>query len=348
MKKLIFCKNKDKLILGYEEEIFMKIVFFSVRDDEYDLVRQYAKKYQIELVTTRDALTMDSVYLCEGAQAVSIMTTKTDESIIKKLSEYGVCYISTRTIGYDHIDLDACKKWNIHAGNVSYTLSSVAEYTVMMILMALRNMKLILERFLSQDFSLDHIRGRELKGLTVGIIGTGKIGQEVIRLLSVFNCKILAYDVYPNEETKKYAEYVDLETLYKEADVISLHAPAVESTFHMIDKDALSMMKRDVVIINTARGRLIDTKAFIEALEDNHIGYAALDVVENEHHLYYKDLKNKRLDNRYLAILRSFPNVMLTPHTAFFTHQAVSDMVEYSIVNALRTIEGKDNPWQLV
>ena len=107
-------------------------------------------------------------------------------------------------------------------------------------------------------------------------------------------------------------------------------------------------MKKDVVIINTARGRLIDTKALIEAIEDQRIGYAALDVVENEHHLYYKDLKNKILDNRELAILRSFPNVMLTPHSAFFTHQAVSDMVEYSIVNAIKTIEGQNNPWLIV
>lgn len=326
----------------------MKIVFFSVRDDEYDLVKKYAQKYEVELVTTRDALTLENVHLCEGAQAVSIMTTKTGEPIIKKLHEYGVEYISTRTIGFDHIDLNSCKKYDMHAGNVSYTLSSVAEYTVMMILMSLRNMKLIMERFVSQDFSLEHIRGRELKGLTVGIIGTGKIGQEVIRLLSGFNCKILAYDVYPNEETKKYVKYVDLDTLYKETDIISLHAPAIEQTFHMIDKEALLKMKKDVVIINTARGRLIDTKALIEAIEDHHIGYAALDVVENEHHLYYKDFKNKVLDNRELAILRSFPNVMLTPHTAFFTHQAVSDMVEYSIVNAMWTIEGKDNPWQLV
>ena len=326
----------------------MKITFFSVRDDEYDLVKEYAKKYEVELVTTRDALTLENVDLAKGAQAVSIMTTKTDEPIIEKLHEYGVQYISTRTVGFDHIDLNAVKKYDMHAGNVSYSLSSVAEYTVMMILMSLRYMKLILDRFMSQDFSLNHIRGRELKDLTVGIIGTGRIGQEVIRLLKGFDCKIITYDAYPNEETKKYVEYVDLDTLYRESNIISLHAPALKDTYHMINKESIAKMKKDVIIINTARGRLVNTKDLIEAIEDHRIGYAALDVVENEHHLYYKDLKNEILDNRELAILRSFPNVMLTPHTAFFTHQAVSDMVEYSIVNAMKTLDGKENKWLLV
>lgn len=326
----------------------MKIVFFSVRQDELDFVNEFAKKYQVDVLISKEALTLENVYLCEGAQAVSIMTTKTDEKIIERLHEYGIIYISTRTIGFDHIDLNACKKYGVHAGNVSYTLSSVAEYTIMMILMSLRNMKLIMERFVSQDFSLNYIRGRELKDLTVGIIGTGKIGQEVIRLLSGFSCKILAYDLYPSEEVRKYAQYVDLDTIYKESHIISLHAPALKDTYHMINEESISKMKKDVVLINTARGRLIDTKALIEAIENHRIGYAAFDVVENEHHLYYKDFKNKVLDNRELAILRSFPNVLLTPHTAFFTHQAVSDMVEYSIKNALAAYNGKDNPYQLV
>lgn len=326
----------------------MKIIFYSVREDENELIDTYAQKYEIDLVKTKEPLTLETVSLCQGAQAVSIMTTKVDEAIVCELKKHGVQYISTRTIGFDHIDFEACKKYGIHAGNVSYTYSSVAEYTVMMILMSLRNMKLILERFSSQDFSLEHIRGRELKDLTVGVIGTGKIGQEVIRLLSGFNCKIVAYDLYPNENVKKYAEYVDLDTLYEQANIITLHAPALEQTYHMLNKEALQKMKKDVIIVNTARGRLIDTIALIEAIEEGHIGYAALDVVENEHHLYYKDLKNKILDNRELLILKSFPNVMLTPHTAFFTHQAVSDMVEYSITNAIKTIEGQENPWQLV
>lgn len=326
----------------------MKIAFFSIRDDEYDFVNQYAKKYQIEISICREALTLENVHLCKDATAISIMTTKTDRKIIEKLKEYNIQYISTRTIGFDHIDLTACQEYGIHVGNVSYSLSSVAEYTVMMILMSLRNIKLILERFSSQDFSLNHIRGRELKDLTVGIIGTGKIGQEVIRLLSHFSCHIIAYDLYPNETLKNQIEYVDLDTLYQRSDIISLHAPNVDETYHMINQDSIAKMKNDVIIINTARGALINTSDLIDALENKKIGYAALDVVENESHLYYKDLKNEVLDNRNLAILRSFPNVFLTPHTAFFTHQAVSNMVEYSITSSLAMHENKENPWLII
>lgn len=326
----------------------MKVSFFSVRDDEIDYIHQYAKKYDIEIDIHRDALTLDNVDLCQGSQAVSIMTTKTDEAIIKKISDYQVVYISTRTIGFDHIDLKACEKHGIHVGNVSYSLASVAEYTVMMILMALRNMKLIVERFASQDFSLNRICGKELTHLTVGIIGTGKIGQEVIRHLSGFSCHIIAYDLYPQESLKDDVEYVDLETLWKRSDVISLHAPSMESTYHMINKDSIQKMKDGVVIVNTARGSLIDTDDLIAGIESQKIGYAALDVVENESHLYYQEYKNEVINHHQLAILRSFPNVLLTPHTAFFTHQAVSDMVEYSIMSAKATYEHQENPWLIL
>lgn len=326
----------------------MKIAFFSVRDDEQDFIHQFSKKYQVNISLCSDALTLNNVHLCQDADAVSIMTTKVDEPIVEKLNQYNIQYISTRTIGFDHIDLKACQKYHIHVGNVSYSLSSVAEYTIMMILMSLRNMKLILDRFMSQDFSLNHIRGKELTHLTVGIIGTGKIGQEVIRLLSSFSCHIIAYDLYPNEKLKDVVEYVDLETLYKKSHIISLHAPSIDETYHMINKKSIQLMKDDVIIINTARGTLINTEDLIDALENKKIGYAALDVVENESHLYYKDLKNQVLDNRNLAILRSFPNVLLTPHTAFFTHQAVSDMVEYSIMSSIATINNQDNPWLIL
>lgn len=324
----------------------MKIVFYSVRKDEMSFIEDYAHKYHIDYEIHHEALTLNNVDTCKGADAVSIMTTQTDEEIIKKLKEHGIVYISTRTIGFDHIDLDACKKHNVHVGNVSYSLASVAEYAVMLILMSLRNMKLIVERYDSQDFSLNNIRGKELKNLTVGVIGTGKIGQEVIKYLSGFACHIIAYDLYPNKTLD--VEYVSLEELFKRSDIITIHAPSCKETYHMINKEAFLAMKDGVVIINTARGRLIDTNDLIEAIENKKVGYAALDVVENESHLYYKEYKNEVIHHRQLAILRSFPNVLLTPHTAFFTHQAVSDMVEYSIISSLASIEGKENHWQIL
>lgn len=325
----------------------MKIAFFSIREDDYDFVIDYSKKYNIEATICADALTMDTIHLCKNQDGISILTTKLDYEMITTLHHYHVDYISTRTIGYDHIDMDACKKYNMHVSNVSYTIDSVAQYTIMMILMSLRNIPLILKRFDGQDFGLYKIRGKELKGLTVGVIGCGKIGQAVIAMLEVFECNVIVYDAYPDLNNSTI-NYVSLETLYTNSDIITLHAPGNKDTYHMINKASIALMKDDVILVNTARGSLIDSDDLIDAIEQHHIGYASLDVVEYESLLYYKDLKHEVLSHRQLAILRSFPNVLLTPHTAFFTDEAVSDMVENSIISLQSMYTFKPNPWKIL
>lgn len=328
--------------------IKMKIVFYSVREDERHLVEEFADKYHVDVEISSRSLSQKTVHLCENVPYISIVTTKVDEALVEQLAKNGVKYISTRTVGYDHIDLEACQKYGIQVGNVSYSLSSVAEYAVMLILMSLRNVKLIMQRYVSQDFSLKTVQGRELKDLTVGVVGTGRIGQEVIKLLSGFHCRILAYDVYPNDGMKDYVEYVGQDTLYQESDVITFHVPNLPDTHHMVNQKSLAKMKDNVVLINTARGSLIDSGDLIEAIENHQVGYAALDVVEDEEHIYYKDLKNQVIENRHLAILRSFPNVLLTPHTAFYTSQAVSDMIEFSITSCIAMEDNKENPWLVI
>lgn len=177
--------------------------------------------------------------------------------------------------GYDHIDMQAAKDCGIRVGNAPYGPNGVADYAVMLILMSIRNMKRILERTNIQDYTLQGIRGRELSDLTVGVIGTGRIGRTVIRHLSGFGCRILANDPYENEETKQYASYVTLPELWKEADVITLHAPLTEDNFHLIGAETLAQMKDGVVIVNTARGALIDSEALIEGIESGKVGAAA-------------------------------------------------------------------------
>ena len=239
--------------------------------------------------------------------------------------------ISTRTIGYDHVDLDAARRCGIHVSNVSYSPECVADYTVMLMLMSIRKMKRIMQRAEVNDFSLPGIQGRELPNFTVGVLGTGRIGRSVIRDLSGFGCRIYAYDKYENDEVKRYAQYAELDTIFRECDLITLHMPLSQENFHMIDKAALEKMKDGVVIVNTARGGLIDTKALIEGIESGKVGAAGLDVIEDEFGLYYNDLKSEVLSKRDLYILRGFPNVIVTPHMAFYTDQAVSDMVKHSI-----------------
>jgi D-lactate dehydrogenase len=198
-----------------------------------------------------------------------------------------------------------------------------------------------MERASVQDFSLKGKIGIELHNATVGIIGTGRIGKTVINELSGFGCKIIAYDIYESDEVKKKATYVSLDELYKNSDIISLHAPATEDNYHMINNTAIDKMKTGVMIINCARGSLIDTQALIDGVESGKVGFAGLDVIEQESGLYYFNRMGEPLNNPQLAILKSYSNVIVTPHTAFYTDEAVANMVENSIICAREFIDAK-------
>lgn len=288
---------------------------------------------------------MDNLELAKGYDVVNVITTVFDQPMLKKLHDMGVKCIATRTIGYDHIDVDYAKSLGMGVIHISYSPNSVADYAIMMMLMGLRRMPHIMERANIQDYTLKGKIGRELPDCTVGIIGTGRIGRTVIRHLSGFGCKMLAYDLYENEEVKQYAEYTDLDTLLKNSDVITLHAPATDNNYHMIDASAIEKMKQDVVIINCARGALIDTDALIDGIESGKVGFAGLDVVEHESGLYYFNRMGEPLHNPKLAILRSYSNVLVSPHTAFYTEEAVANMAENSIIGAMKYMNGEDTPY---
>ncbi|WP_234120967.1 D-isomer specific 2-hydroxyacid dehydrogenase family protein [Clostridium hydrogenum] len=325
----------------------MKMLAYSYRKDEAEYFEKFKNKYNVDLILCKEHPTLENANLAKDIDCISIITTPITAELMKKFYDNGVKFISTRTIGYDHIDIEKAKELGMHIGNVTYSPRSVADYTVMMILMATRKIKVIMERSKVQDFSLRGVQGKELHNLTVGVIGTGRIGQTVIKNLSGFECKILAYDLYENEEMKQYVSYVSLEELIKNSDIITMHAPATKDNYHLINKKSIEIMKDGVFIINTARGSLINTEDFIRAIEEKKIGGAALDVIEHEANIYYNDLKSKVLNNRDLAILKSYPNVIITPHTAFYTDQAVSDMVEHSILSCILFMEGKENPWEI-
>ena len=288
---------------------------------------------------------MDNLELAKGYDVVNVITTVFDQPMLKKLHDMDVKCIATRTIGYDHIDVDYAKSLGMGVIHISYSPNSVADYAIMMMLMGLRRMPHIMERASIQDYTLKGKIGRELPDCTVGVIGTGRIGRTVIRHLSGFGCKMLAYDLYENEEVKQYAEYTDLDTLLKNSDVITLHAPATDDNYHMIDAAAIEKMKQDVVIINCARGALMDTDALIDGIESGKVGFAGLDVVEHESGLYYFNRMGEPLHNPRLAILRSYSNVLVSPHTAFYTEEAVANMAENSIIGAMKYMNGEDTPY---
>lgn len=325
-----------------------KIVVYSVRSfDERPCFEACARELGLTLVFCPDGPTMENVSLTEGALCVDIITTRIDRELMQAFAANGVRYLVTRTIGYDHIDLEAAREFGIRVGNTPYGPCGVADYTILLLLMSIRHMKRIMERGAIQDFTLAGVQGRELKDLTVAVIGTGRIGATVLQQLKGFGCRLLAYDLYPKEEVKAYAAYRTLEEIWKEADVISLHAPLTEANFHLIDREALQKMKDGVVLINTARGALIDSEALIEALESGKVGAAGLDVIEDEFALYYFDRKSDVLSNRELALLRSFPNVTVTHHMAFYTDNYVKTVVEDSLRSCLCVMEGRENPWEV-
>lgn len=314
----------------------MKIFFYALREyDEQKYVEKFARQYAFEYGFTSDYPSMDNVQLAKGYDAISIITNPMYPEILKAFHDVGVRYISTRSIGYEHIDVDYAHSLGMRASHVVYSPNSVANYTIMLILMACRNMPWIMKKADCQDYSLNGKVGKELSTSTVGVIGTGNIGKTVVKHLSGFGCRILAYSLYEDEEVKKYAEYVSLDELIKQSDIITLHVPGNAENTHLIDTAAFEKMKDGVIIVNTARGLIIDTQALIAALKSGKVGYAALDTFEGEVGLYYLNKEMQRLDNDNMALLKSFPNVILSPHMAFYTEQAVSDMVENSIKGLL-------------
>ena len=218
----------------------------------------------------------------------------------------------------------------------------VANYTIMLMLMATRKMNQIMLRAAAQDYSLPGKMGRDLSGCTVGVIGAGKIGRTVLRHLAGFGCRRLAYDLYPSEEPG--VEFVPLDTLLAESDVISLHLNATPENYHLIDAAAIAKMKRGALLINTARGTLIDPEALVAGLESGQIGGAGLDVVEEETDICYYNRCGEPNANRELALLRSFPNVIVSPHTAFYTDVNVASMVESAFEATAHFAAGETEP----
>lgn len=326
----------------------MKLFVYSMREyDELAFFEKFCGEYGVEFGYTTQTPCLENVELAKGYDVVDIITTIMDKPMIDAFHAAGIRCISSRTIGYDHIDTEYAHTLGMGVTHVTYNPASVADYTIMLMLMGCRKAKHIMERAAIQDYTLKGKIGREFSDCTVGVIGTGRIGKTVIDHLGGFGCKMLAYDIYEQEAVREKAEYVSLDRLIRESDIITLHAPATDDNYHMIDTQAIQKMKDGVIIINCARGALIDTDALIEGIENGKVGFAGLDVVEHESGLYYFNRMGEPLGNPKLAILRSYSNVVVTPHTAFYTDEAVSNMAENSIIGAMKFISGEHGSFEV-
>lgn len=279
---------------------------------------------------------------------MSFFTTQVTADILDRFKQLGVKMISTRSMGFDHIDMAHAKDIGMAVGHITYDASGVAEFTVMDILMAVRRVKELNIKTMQGDFRLNGMLARQLRGLTVGIVGTGQIGLSVLRDLSGFGCNLCYYNRSENPEADKYAKRVALSELLSTCDVVSLHLEYNRDTHHIIDADAISKMKDGAILVNTSRGGLVDTEAMIAALESGHLASVALDVVENEFDLYYYDCRDKDLSDYYVGRLRGMPNVIFSHHMAYYYREAIWGMVYYSIASMKQFDEGKDVPLRLV
>lgn len=326
----------------------MKLFAYALRDyDELPFLEAQSKKLGFEFGWTSEYPGMENAELARGYDSLSIITNPLDAELLARFHDLGVRGISTRTVGYDHIDLVAAEELGIRVANAPYPPNGVADYTIMMILMATRKMKLIEEATRYQDFGLKGKIGRPLSSCTVGVVGTGAIGEAVCRRLEGFGCRILANDPYEKESLRGLVEYTTLDELLAASDIVTLHAPGLPQNAHMIDAAAFARMKEGVVLVNAARGALIDTAALIDAVESGHVGAAALDTIENEAGLYYHDLSREALPNRDRAVLMSYPNVIVTPHMAFYTDEAVENMIANSCEALLAFSRGEDSPFEV-
>ncbi|MBT9776755.1 lactate dehydrogenase [Clostridium sp. MCC353] len=315
----------------------MKLIAFEVRDDEMGTFKQLEKEHDLEITYYPFPVSTENIDLADGFEYMTTLgMSHLDSELLDLLYQKGIRFLNTRTIGYNHIDIKHANELGMVISNTYYGPYGVADYTIMLILMSLRHYKQALFRGNVNDYSLTGLQGMEMRNLTVGVIGTGKIGAAVIENLQGFRCKVLAYDVYENPSVQGLAEYVSLEELYNRCDIITLHTPLLESTYHMINKDTIKQMKDGVIIINCARGPLICLEDLINAVESKKVGAVGLDVVENEEGIYHRDLRSDIIRNRDMAYLRQFPNVTMTQHMAFYTKEAVESMVVYSIKNLMQ------------
>ncbi|WP_344648320.1 NAD(P)-dependent oxidoreductase [Cryptosporangium japonicum] len=304
-----------------------RIAIYGCGPDEAAAFRAAAPRYGMEPVVIEAPVAAENSGLAAGSRCVSVgHRTRLTGPVLAALSRAGVGYVSTRSVGVDHIDTGFAQRVGITVGTVAYSPGSVADYTVMLMLMALRDAKSTVLRAEVHDYRLNEARGRELRDLTVGVVGAGRIGSAVITRLAGFGGRILVHDVAA-------ADSVPLDELLRASDVVTLHVPLTAATRHLLDRTRLERCKPGVVLVNTARGALLDTEALLAALESGRVAGAALDVVDGEDGIFSTDRRNDPIGHKALLRLQERPNVIVSPHTAYYTDHGLRDVVENTLVN---------------
>lgn len=314
----------------------MNVAVFNTKPYDKEFLTAANTRFGHDLIFFEAQLNADTCKLAFGFEAVcAFVNDHLDKRTLTLLAQNGIRLIALRCAGFNNVDMQAANDLKLTVVRVpAYSPHGVAEHAVALMLALERRIPRAYNRVRDGNFALDGLLGFEIYGRTVGIIGTGKIGSNIARIMTGFGAKVIAYDPAQNKECLALGvTYVGLEELYRLSDIISLHIPLSKETHHMIDSRAISLMKQGVMLINTSRGGLIDTRSVIEALKAGRIGFLGLDVYEEEDDIFFKDLSGHILQDDLFTRLSSFPNVIITGHQAFFTQEAMANIAETTLNN---------------
>ena len=321
-----------------------KIIFFDIKDYDKEFFKKYEKNYNFEMTFLKVRLTEETANLTKGYDVVcGFANDNINKETIDIMVENGIKLLAMRCAGFNNVSLkDIHNRFKV-VRVPAYSPHAIAEYTVGLILAVNRKIHKAYVRTREGNFSINGLMGFDLDGKTAGIIGTGKIGQILIKILKGFEMKVIAYDLYPNQKAadERGFEYVSLDELYAKSDIISLNCPLTKDTQYMINRRSMLKMKDGVILVNTGRGQLIDSADLVEALKDKKIGAVALDVYEEEENYFFEDKSNQVIEDDILGRLLSFYNVLITSHQAYFTKEAVDAITVTTLNNIRDFVEGK-------
>ena len=321
-----------------------KIIFFDIKDYDKEFFKKYEKNYNFEMTFLKVRLTEETANLTKGYDVVcGFANDNINKETIDIMAENGIKLLAMRCAGFNNVSLkDIHNRFKV-VRVPAYSPHAIAEYTVGLILAVNRKIHKAYVRTREGNFSINGLMGFDLDGKTAGIIGTGKIGQILIKILKGFEMKVIAYDLYPNQKAADELgfEYVSLDELYAKSDIISLNCPLTKDTQYMINRRSMLKMKDGVILVNTGRGQLIDSADLVEALKDKKIGAVALDVYEEEENYFFEDKSNQVIEDDILGRLLSFYNVLITSHQAYFTKEAVGAITVTTLNNMKDFVEGK-------
>ncbi len=314
----------------------MKVAFFDTHKFERNIFQKENEKFNHEIIFFETRLIEQTTNLCVGYPCVcAFVNDRLDSKTLRVISASGTRLIALRSAGFSHVDMESAHDLGLRVVYVpEYSPHAVAEHAVALILSLNRKIHRAYTRVREGNFSLDGLVGFDLYKKTVGVVGTGRIGSVMTNILNGFGCQILAYDLVQNPALAAAGvQYVSLDELLRKSDIISLHVPLTPETRYILDSKALSLTKPGVMLINTGRGALIDTRALIQYLKSGHVGYAGLDVYEEEEGIFFENLSDQILQDDQLARLLTFPNVLLTSHQAFLTEEALGNIAKTTLQN---------------